>query len=155
MRAMIRLLFMALVSGLLFGCATHYPNTLDKNLTVNINLEKNGGILTSAEAVAGVNEIGKDCSNDYKGFVELEPGANEIGLALGQPTLLLVEISHSTFGGGDRSVQRGAMITPKAGSRYQIDVNYVDAMFDFRLYEVGRSGKKPLEVVTNRPGCKS
>lgn len=151
-----RLLVLLLVTLWLAGCsvAQRYPNEMAKNLTVNLHLVKNGGIFTSAEAVVGINNYAKDCTNDYKGYVDLNEGANEIGLQVGQPTVLIVEITHKSMGSSG-GVQRGALITPKAGARYQIDANYVDGMFDFRLYEIGSKGKKPLEITTTLPGCKS
>lgn len=150
-----RIIILLMAAALAAGCASSrpYPNDRDKNLTVNLHLVKNGGFLTSAGAAAGINSYAKDCTNDYKGYVDLAEGANEIGLEIGQPTLLIVEITHKTMGSSG-GVQRGALITPKAGVRYQIDANYVDGMFDFRLYEIGRGGKKPLAIVTTPPGCK-
>lgn len=143
----IQLIAVLIATVFFSGCASKPYNSgnLEKNLTVNLNLQKNGGFLTSASAAAGVNNIGKDCANDYKGYVKLSQGPNEIGLVIGQPTLLIVEISHRTMGSGG-SMQRGAVITPKAGVRYQIDANYADGMYDFRLYEVGRAGKRELQV---------
>lgn len=151
----IRIIISLMVAALAAGCASSppYPNNRDKNLTINLHLVKNGGFLTSAAAVAGINSYARDCSNDYQGYVNLAEGANEIGLEIGQPTLLIVEITHKTFGSSG-GVQRGALLTPRAGSRYQIDANYVDGMFDFRLYEIGGKGKKPLDIVTTPPGCK-
>lgn len=152
----LRLFVLLLATLWLAGCsvAQRYPNDMAKNLTINLHLVKNGGLFTSAEAVAGINNYAKDCSNDYKGYVKLSEGTNEIGLSIGQPTLLIVEITHKSMGSSG-GVQRGAVITPKAGVRYQIDANYVDGMFDFRLYEIGGKGKKPLDIVTTQPGCKS
>lgn len=152
----IRLFVVIALTTLQLGCSfsTPYPNELAKNLTINLHLVKSGGFLASAEASAGVNNFAKDCSYDYKGYVELSEGGNEIGLKIGQPTLLIVEITQKSMGSSG-GIQRGAVITPKAGVRYLIDANYVDSMFDFRLYEIGRSGKKPLDIVTTVPGCKS
>jgi len=130
---------------LLAGCASPYrPGDLEKNLTLNLDLQ-DGSALTLSDAVLGVNNVGKDCSNDYRGYVDLAQGANEVALAVGQRTLLIVEIKKRTLGSVS-TVQRSAVLTPKPGARYRIDTNYADAMFDFRLYELTRAGKRELPV---------
>jgi hypothetical protein len=134
-----------LLAGLVAGCATPYrPGNLEKNLTVNLSLD-DGSVLTRSGAAIGVHNVGKDCEADYLGYVDLVTGANEIGIAPGQRTLLIVEVEQRSVGSRS-SMQRGAAFTPKPGAKYRIDANYVDAMFDFRLYEVTRAGKRELPV---------
>lgn len=143
--------------ALLAGCAgslPRYPNDRPKNVTINLHFESSGGFLSSSEAYAGVNDVGKDCSTHYKGWVKLKEGNNDVGLAVGQPTMLVVELSHSSWGGDSGSMQRGVVITPKPGAHYRLDVNYADAMYDIRLYQMTRNGKKRLKRVNAPPGCK-
>lgn len=138
-----------LSAGLLAGCASapqYYPNTHENNFTVNLNLAEKGGFLTTVKAYAGVNDIAGDCSSRYLGFVDLRDGANKIGLAPGKRAYLIVQIS-SRIGYNSTSLQRGTLITPVAGKQYEITANYTDGMFDFRLFEVTKSGKKELPIV--------
>ena len=140
-----QIIAMLLSAGLLAGCATPYrPGNVEKNLTVNLDLQ-DGSALTLSGAALGVNYVGKDCSNDYRGYVDLVQGANEVGIPVGQRTLLIVEVGQRTLGSRS-AMQRGAAFTPKPGARYRIDASYVDTMFDFRLYEVTRAGKRELPV---------
>jgi len=154
----IRSLIGITAGALLVGCAAslpRYPNDRPKNVTINLHFESSGGFLSSSEAFAGVNDIAKDCSTKYKGWVKLDEGKNDVGLAIGQPTMLVVELSHSSWlGNSSGSMQRGVVITPKPGAHYLLDVNYADAMYDIRLYQMTRNGKKRLKRVNAPPGCK-
>jgi hypothetical protein len=142
-----RLIFLSV--GLLAGCAStpqYYPNTHEKNFTVNLSLSEKGGFMTTVNAYVGVNEIAGDCSSRYLGFVDLKDGANKLGLTPGKRAYLAVQIS-SSIGYSSSQLQRGTLITPVAGKQYEITANYVDGMFDFRLFEVTKSGKKELPIV--------
>lgn len=142
----IHVIALLLVVGLVSGCGLqpYRPGSLEKNLTINLDLQS-GGILTRTSAAAGINNVGKDCSNDYKGYVDLAQGPNEIALAVGQRTLVIVEITNRSVG-SHNGMQRGVVLTPKPGVRYQLDANYGDGMYDLRLYELTRAGKRPLPV---------
>lgn len=138
-----------LSAGLLAGCASapqYYPNTHENNFTVNLNLAEKGGFLTTVNAYAGVNDIAGDCSSRYLGFVDLKDGANRIGLAPGKRAYLNVQLTNRS-GYSSSNFQRGTLITPVAGKQYEITVNYADGMFDFRFFEVTKSGKKELPIV--------
>lgn len=148
-----RTLLILVFGALLTGCATQYPNSLEKNLTVRLKLQKNSGFLTSANAIVNVSEIGKDCSLDDQGYVDLVQGDNQVGLPLGRPVLVTFKVAHSGPASSS-SVETGAVLTPKAGARYLGEANYVDAMYSFRLYEVTSGGKKALPVMETVPGCK-
>lgn len=144
-----------LSAGLLAGCAStphYYPNSHEKNVTVNLNLTEKGGFLTTVSAYVGVNDMAGDCSSRYLGFVDLKDGANKIGLVPGQRTYLIVQLS-SRSGYSRSSFQRGTLFTPVAGKQYEITVNYADGMFDFRFFEVTKSGKKELPIVPDT-ACK-
>ena len=64
----------------------------------------------------------------------------------------MVEISNKRAFTNDGSYGRGTLLRLEPGRKYEGDVNYVDSMFDFRLYEVAGSGRKELELVP-RTAC--
>lgn len=140
-----KILAMLLSAVFVAGCATPYrPGNLEKNLTVNLALG-DGSALTRSRGVLGVHHVGKDCEADYPGYVTLTQGVNEVGIATEKRTLLIVEVEQRSLGSRS-SMQRGVAFTPKLGAKYRIDANYVDSMFDFRLYEVTRAGRRELPV---------
>lgn len=128
------------------GCASaRYQDRQEKNVTIHVKLGKEG-LFTSTEIVAGINDIAPDCSSSYRGYIPLRAGANELGLATGQRTYLMVEIEQSKFR-QKSSFSRGVLFTPGQGRKYEVEVAYVDEMFDLRLYEAAGKTRKPLDVV--------
>lgn len=146
----IPLILCIMTASLLTGCSSvpKYPNTLPKNVTINMTLGENdrGGFFTSVDVAAGVNDLDRKCNIDYKGYVKLEPGKNEIGLAPGQLTYLLIEIVRSSYSSAG-SFSRGTLLIPKKDAKYEIDFNYIDSMFDLRIYEIYKSKKRELDPV--------
>lgn len=152
-----RPLMCLMACALLAGCASsepRYPNDQPKNVTINLHYESGGGFLSSSQANVGINAYAKDCSLHYKGWVKLSEGRNKVGLPIGQPVFLDVDLSGSSFGGYvQHDMQRGVLITPRRGVHYEVDVNYVDDMFDIRLYERTRAGKRRLDIRSAPRGC--
>lgn len=149
-----KLLGYLMLIGLLAGCSSivHYPNTAPKNVTINMSTDKTSGLFTSVEFSAGINNLKKDCTIDYKGFVDLKAGQNEIGLKTGVPTFLILEIKQDGFN-SVRTSQQGTLIKPKKGSKYEVVMKYFDSMIDFRLYEIRKSKRKKLKI-TPITACK-
>lgn len=144
-------LILAIIStNLLVACASssapRYDNTQEKNVTINVNMDERGGLFSTVEVVAGVNDLDNNCNINYRGFVELSHGKNQIGLTPGANTYLNIEVA---FGSrtSSSSFARGTILKPARGRQYEVDVKYIDSMYDFRLYEVSGSKRKPLEVV--------
>jgi len=124
-----------------------YPSGRPKNLAVNLHYESNGGFFSTSHAYASIHNIKEDCSTHYEGWVKLDEGSNDIGLAVGQPTQLVIKLSHSSWSGDSGgSMERGVGITPKPGMHYEVDVNYADAMYDIRLFPMGHDGKQRLKA---------
>lgn len=138
------------VSSLLAGCASgpkYYPDKLDKNVTIKLTTDIVDGTMSKFEVVAGINDLRKDCTTDYKGMVELKAGKNGLGLAPGKLTYLAVEVfQKKSFHSATRSSMQGTLLKPQKGKQYEVIVKYVDNMFDFRLYETGKK-KKRLSIV--------
>jgi len=151
-------LFVCLIGcSVLVGCATpprQYPNKGPKNLTVNLRLEKDSGFLSATGGYVGIKTFKKDCSTDFKGWIDLSEQGNEIAIPLGQPTLVVTEIAHRSWTGIQGRMQRAVALTPQAGVHYEIDLSYVDSMFDVHLYKITRSGKKMLKMVGAPPRCR-
>ena len=144
-----RFIFIAVLSSLLWGCSSapiKYQNAGEQNLTINLRLDKRGGIFTKIKVVSGVNDLDSNCEPHYKGMVELTPGKNEIGLKPGVLTFIQVDVAHN--GTGINSVtNRGTMLKPESGKNYQIDISYIDNMYDFTLYEVLGTQRKQLKLM--------
>lgn len=132
----------------MIGCSTavQYPNSVPKNITINLTTDTSSSFFNSTVISAGVNNLNKDCTTDYKGFINLTSGNNNLGLKTGLLTHLILEIKQDGFT-GTKTFQRGTLIKPKPGSKYEVIVKYIDSMFDFRLYEVRKSKRSELKII--------
>lgn len=135
------------MSSLLAGCSSivHYPNTAPKNVTINMSTDKTSGLFNSVEFSAGINNLKKDCTTDYKGFIDLKAGENKLGLKTGVSTFLILEIKQDSLN-GVKTFQQGTLIKPKKERKYEVVMKYFDSMFDFRLYEIKKSKRKKLKI---------
>ena len=137
-----------ILSSLLIGCSStvHYPNSISKNVTINVITDTRSSFFNSVEFSAGVNDLNKDCTTEYKGFINLTTGKNKLGLKTGVSTHFILEIKQDGFT-GTRTFQQSTLIRPKKGSLYEVVVKYIDNMFDFRLYERRKSKRKQLNII--------
>ena len=136
--------------GIMFiGCTSNpvYKNESEKNLAINLKVDERNGLFNSIDIAAGVNDIDSQCQPHYRGYQTLSPGRNEMGLAPGILTNLVIEVAKSKYRSGS-SYSRGTLITPLPGKRYEIDASYLDNMFDFRLYEITGKKRKPLKLLS-------
>ena len=151
-------LFFLILSSLLIGCSStekKYPNTLKKNLIIELTTDISGETYSKFEVVAGVNDLNDNCEIDYKGLIKLKSGKNEIGLKPEQLTYLAVEIfQKQSFHSGTSSSMRGTLFKPKKNKKYHVIVKYIDGMFDFRLYETKNKKRyeyKPTPISACQP----
>lgn len=142
-----------MISSLLLGCSSKpqikkYPNIYAKNISINVEVDTPTGFFSKKLDVAvGVNDVNKDCSTQYKGRVKLSNGENKLGLKTGKSTFIIIEIVTNSYSSTSSSFKRGTLIRPKKGSTYNIVMNYVDNMFDLRLYEIRKSKRKQLNII--------
>ena len=117
-------------------------------MTVNLKIDETSGFFKKVEVIVGVNNLDKYCRYDYKGHVELSPGKNKVGLETGQLTYFLVNVVHK-FLGSQSEFKQGVLIRPKKGRKYEFDINYLDSMLDLRLYEVRKSKRREMKILTD------
>lgn len=140
------------VCGALCGCASapnhSYPNTRDKNLAIHLNLGKMDRSSGKIDVFARINDIAKDCTDQFLGDIALSPGLNPLGLAPGKMVSIVVTVVHRRdFLGRQFTVRQGALLSPMPGRGYEIVIDYVNDMLDFRLYEADGAKRQPLAVV--------
>ena len=112
-----------IVCSLFIGCSStvHYPNSISKNVTINVTTDVKSSFFNSIKYSAGVNDLNKDCTTEYKGFISLTSGKNKLGLKTEVSTYLVLEIKQDGFT-GVRTFQQGTLIKPKVGSQYDVVV---------------------------------
>ena len=139
------------LSSLLAGCSSteeYYPNTLNKNLTLELTTDISGETYSKFEVVAGVNDLNDNCEIDYKGMIKLRPGKNKLGLKPEKLTYLAVEVfQKQSFHSTISSSMRGTLLKPKKSKKYHVVVKYIDNMFDFRLYETRNKKRYKHKII--------
>ena len=130
------------------GCSSPliYPNTIDKNITIDLETNSRGSLFTSVDFLAGINNTDQACNLDYKGHIPLQAGRNPLGLEENQLTFLLINVVHRT-GNSSSSFQRGALIYPRKGETYRLEVAYIDELLDMNLYKVNNSTLQPMDIL--------
>lgn len=139
-----------LVSAALNGCAAvqPYSNHLEKNL--EIRTESAPKVRTSVD----VYRLDAACSGKYQGTIMLDRPVVFVGIPPNEPSYLVFEFASSSFMGGSRSVVAYDTVLDPRGQKYNIEVRYVDNMYDVRIREAEKRGRvierKELSVCRSR-----
>ncbi len=134
-----RRLFLLLVA-VAAGCSglKTYPTEPGGNLAVRSQMD--GGV----KGALHIHRVDGNCETQYVGTVQLDRPSLALALPAGQRTYLVVTFDTSSFLGGSRSTSAGALLTPRAGSRYELSVRYHDSIYDVALSESDARGRRTL-----------
>lgn len=130
----------ALLLFVVAGCSglKTYPTAPGGNLAVRSQMD------SGVHAVLHVHRVDAQCGTDYVGTVRLDRPSVALGLEPGRRSYLVVTFDTSSFLGGSRSTSAGALLEPRAGSRYELAVRYHDSIYDLALYETDGRGRRAL-----------
>lgn len=141
-----------LAALLLAGCATAKPYThaAKRNLHIQTRAES-GSVFSSVRAALDIYRVGADCKGEYLGTVPLNAPTVEVGVPAGQPSYLVFAFASSSFLGGSKStVTYDTLLTPRAGSAYDVEVSYVDDLYNVAIRE-SRPGQRARREIRQRP----
>ena len=137
-----RIVYAALVSLLFVGCSDlkTYPNTLEKNLRIQ-TVTRSGSVLSKVRARVDIYRVDPACRLDYEGSIGLDEPVRAVGIPTDRPSYLVFTFASSTFLGGTTSAtSQEALIEPRSGYRYDVDVSYEDDIYNVVVRE--RSPRK-------------
>ena len=131
---------LALLLAAAAGCSglKTYPTDAGGNLAVRSQLD--GGV----KGALHIHRVSADCETRYVGTVPLERPSLALALPAGPRMYLVVTFDTSSFLGGSRSTSAGVLLTPRAGSRYELAVRYHDSIYDVALSESDARGRRTL-----------
>jgi len=141
----------AALATLVSGCAqvTPYPNTLAKNVHVHTRTDT-GSMFSSVQANLHVYAVDRECNTHYLGVMALDAPTVDVGLAPDQRAYLVFGFNSSSWlATGDSSISQDTLLTARSGYSYDIDVSYIDDLYNVVIYEVDRRGHR-REVDTRR-----
>lgn len=111
-----------------------YPTGAGGNLAVRTQMD------SSVRAVLHIHAVDSQCRTEYQGTVQLDRPSLMLEVPAGRPSYLVVTFDTSSFLGGSRSTSVGTLVTPRAGSRYELAVRYRESLYDVALSESDSRG---------------
>jgi len=139
------------LATLVSGCAqiTPYPNTLAKNVHVHTRTDS-GSMFSSVQANLHVYAVDRDCNTRYLGVMALDAPTVDVGLAPERRSYLVFGFNSSSWlANGDSSISQDTLLTARSGYSYDIDVSYIDDLYNVVIHEVDRRGHR-REIDTRR-----
>ncbi|MDX1431336.1 MAG: hypothetical protein R3286_02690 [Gammaproteobacteria bacterium] len=136
---------------LLIGCsgAFTYPNTHARNLRIHTHTDS-GSPFSSVHAALGIYEVDANCRIEYRGSVDLDQDTVDVGIPSNRPSYLVFEFYGGSFlAGSSRSITWETLLEPATGRSYDIEVSYVDDIYDVRISE-SRPGSAAVDRVERR-----
>ena len=130
----------AVALAFLAGCASSglmpYPNEMPgKNLRIRTATSATS-TFSSVRAALAVHSVDAQCRTRYLGTVELDKPSVTVGIPDDRWSYLVFEFASAGFLGGTRGrISRGMLLKPQADHQYEIDVTYLDDMYNVVLRE--------------------
>lgn len=142
--------FFVVLVGLAAGCSglKTYPTDPGGNLAVRSQLDH------GVKAALHVHRVDGNCETRYVGTVQLDRPSVALALPAGQRTYLVVTFDTSSLLGGSRSTSAAMLLTPRAGSRYEIGARYHESIYDVALSEADARGRRTL-TREDLAGCRT
>jgi hypothetical protein len=132
-----------LVTLLFGGCASNikpYRAELPHNLGIISNTE-------SVEASLHIYRLDKQCELTYLGSIDLDGNNLQLGIDTDQTSLLVAGFASSSFWSSSSGyIDYGITLTPRKAYRYEIEVSYIDNIYNVQAYEINRSSAKKREM---------
>lgn len=145
------LIIIFLCVGLLTGCSNvkPYESSSPENLYLKAKTD------SDVKATVDIYTVDKACKLNYQGTVNIENKLEKVGIPMNKPSYLVISFSKSSFWSGQSSsMSQEALIWTKKGYRYQMDLSYVEAIYDIELKRVHhKSGKSRVMDLEGIASC--
>lgn len=130
-----------------------YPNTLDRNLRVTTKTDS-GSALSSVRTAVDIYQVEPDCSIKYSGTIQLDSPDVDIGIPTGRSSYLVFIFSSSGFLSGSSTTSYDTLLRPRKGIRYDIDVSYLEDIYNVVIHERQGSNKSREIEARSLAACK-
>jgi len=133
---------------LIGGCSATklYKDVLTHNMEVNSKTD-------SVDATLDIYSVSAQCESDYLGTVALDRSSIELGIAMEKPSYLIVGFTSSSFWSNSSGfIGYDFTLLPRKDFRYEVDVAYIDNIYNVIVYEVSQltEGKREMEAAELR-----
>ncbi len=112
--------------------------------------------IRSGSARMHIYEMNGPCNSEYQGTVDLpDSDKTKVGIPVGKPSALQFAFyGGSAYFMGTHSISYETYLTPRAGYHYEIQVSYVEKMYNATVYELDTHGGR-RKVPRVEPECNS
>lgn len=137
-----------LLFSLLTGCSgiKTYPNTLYKNLHIKTQTDS-GSMFSKVRAAVDIYRVDADCKTEYEGTVQLKNPSFDVGIPADRLTYLVFVFSSSGFlSSSSSTITYNTLLRPRVGYDYDINVSYIDDIYNVVIWETHPRKKKSREI---------
>ncbi len=142
------IILLLMVFSLLTNCSgiKTFPNTLYKNLNIKTETDS-GSLFSKVRAAVDIYRVDSDCKTEYEGTVQLKNPSFEVGIPAGRLTYLVFVFSSSGFlSSSSSTITYNTLLKPRVGYNYDINVSYIDDIYNVVIWETHPSEKKGRKV---------
>lgn len=129
-----------------------YPNNLEQNVFISTTTNS-GSVFTSINATVDIYRVKPDCTLVYQGTVQLDKPSVTVGLPADKFSYLVFGFASSSFlASSNSSISSETLLKPRRGYQYQIDVSYIDNIYNVELRESSprKSAWRAIDTVALR-----
>lgn len=129
---------------LLQGCASikQYSTTHKKNLLIRTTADS-GSSFSNVSIFLDVYEVNHRCEARFLGTVELDNKKNQVGIPVGDYSLLSFRFQSSSFWqSSSGSTTFDTLLKPRKGYEYDIYARYVNGIYNVDITEYYKGRKK-------------
>jgi len=131
-----------LAANLLAGCSgmKTYPDTLPKNLRIHTTVSK-------VQAALHIHRVDASCQTEYQGTVQLDEPSVDVGLSAERFSYVVFSFTSSSFlTGSSSSISYETLLRPRPGYTYDVEVTYLDNIYNVAIREIGPRGSSSREI---------
>jgi len=133
---------------LLAGCSgvKPYPDSSSKNLYLHTRTDP-GTLFSSVRAAVDIYRVDALCQVEYQGTVDLDTPSMAIGIPVDEPSYLVFGFASSSWLANSKSnISYDTLLAPRAGYDYEIEISYLDEMYNVAILEKFPGGKNALKI---------
>lgn len=146
-----RVVVLILSAGFIAGCSglRPYVSDYDKNLYITTRTEASG-FLANVRAAVDIYSVDSDCARQYQGTIDLRKESVAVGLPPDTLSSLSFTFESSAFLTNSRgTMSYDTVLEPRDGYDYDVNVSYIDNIYNVSIRERNSSSGESRELVAN------
>lgn len=127
------------------GLKTYHEAT-NKNLNITTKTDSSS-VFSSVDTMLHIYSLNNNCEVSYAGTVKLTSPVMKVGIPDNKTNYLEFEFASSgMFYSHSSSISADTILKPKPGFSYDIEVSYIDDLYNVVIHEKNSNKSKPREL---------